>query len=169
MSSYYATTKELDESDVAMLAEPRVCVVSTVSPSGDPHVVPCWFLFEDGRFLMTVYSQARRAKNISDKGRARVLVEHPFGYVSAVGNARILTGPDIRDVHERIVARYLTDAGRDNFLDASGVPDDAAIELVPERWMSWDMQKTSIPSMIAAGHDLSEIMSWLAPAAKRDQ
>lgn len=168
MSDYYATAG-LGDRERAVLAEPRLAVVSTVSPNGDPHSVPCWFRFDDDRFVMSVHSQARRAKNVATRSRARVLIEHPSGWVSAVGPASLITGGDVRSLQDRIGEKYLTPSGQQHFVEASGIPDDAVLEVRPERWMSWDMIDSAMPKMLAAGFGVDEIMGWFKPMARRDR
>ena len=97
-------------------------------------------------------------------GRARILVEHPLGYVSAVGDARVIVGAPAHSIQDRIGVRYLTESGRRDFR----VPDDAALELTPTTWTVSDMTKTSIPSMLR-NNSFDEISGWFNPYARRDQ
>ena len=39
------------------LKQPNVAVLATVSPSGAPHAVPIWYLYEDGDFVMLASGQ----------------------------------------------------------------------------------------------------------------
>ena len=82
--------------------------------------------------------------------------------MSAWGPARLLWGDAGESVRDRIVERYLTDEGRKNFKSAAGLPDDCVIEIVPERWMSWDMME-GFRRMREAGHSDEEILSWFLP------
>lgn len=166
-ADYYEPGREVGEAELAVLAEPRVAVLATVSPSGDPLMAPCWYLYEDDKFLASVHTDAQRAKNVTATGRARILIEHPLGYVSAVGDARLIIGPDTRRVHDRICARYLSESGKREFLDA-GVPDDAAIELTPTTWTISDMTKTSIPTMLRH-QSIEKVGGWFATVARRDR
>ena len=163
---YYRPRRELGPREQAILAEPRIAVVATVSPSGDPLMAPCWYLYDDGVFQATVHTDAQRARNIVRTGRARIMVEHPLGYVSAVGDAEIVTGGDIRAIHDQISARYLTESGRRDFLDA-GVPDDAVIRIVPTRWTISDMTQTSVPALLR-DHTIDEVTGWFGPISPRD-
>ena len=172
---YYKAKTEPSDKELAILREPRVATVATVTPSGAPHVIPCWYVFDDAevpRFYTTVASTSRRAKNIMKSGTARILVEHPMGWISAIGPAKVLvagvdrSAEEVRALHGRVTHRYLTEEGRKHFLDASGVPDDAAIEITVERWMSWDMSQ-NFQSM-AENRSPTGVRGWFVPVGKRD-
>ncbi len=164
---YYKAKRTIGDRERAILSEPRVATVATTCPDGAPHVVPCWYLFAEDRFYTTVHSTSRRARNITASGQARILVEHPMGWISALGTARVLTGDGIAELHDRVAARYLTEEGRKHYLAASGVPDDAALEIMAERWMTWSMNR-SFRSILDAGWSREQVASWFAPLARRE-
>jgi PPOX class probable F420-dependent enzyme len=163
----YRTSHVLDDNVRAILAEPRRATLATVSPDDVPHAVPTWFLFDGERFLTSATTSSRKARNVSERATARILVEHPSGWVSASGPARLITGDGTRALQERIMERYLTEQGRKHFLDASGFPDDGVIELTAEKWMSWTVMG-SYTHMRDAGFSDEEIAGWLVPLARRD-
>ncbi len=157
----YATRTSLSDAGRALLADPRIATLVTVSPDGSPHAVPAWYLFEDDRFLIGVLSTTR---NVAERGEARVLVEFQNGWLSAIGPARLRTGAGTDELREHVADRYLTEAGREHFLEASGVPDDAVIEVEAKRWMSWDM-RSSYQTMLSAGFTPEQIAGWFVPIA----
>lgn len=163
-NTYYKTKHAIGDRERAILAEPRVAMVATTCPNGAPHVVPCWYLFDEDRFYTTVLSTSRRARNIAALGQARVLVEHRMGWISALGTARLLSGDGMPELHTRVAARYLTEEGRKHFIAASGVPDDAAIEIVVERWTAYSMIG-GFRSIQEAGWSAEQIASWFVPLA----
>ena len=163
---YYRPRRDLADNDLTILAELRIAVIATVSPSGDPHMAPCWYLYENNTLLATVHTQAQRARNIARAGRARIMIEHTLGYISAVGPAQITQHENIRSIHDRIANRYLTETGKQDFLNA-GAPDDAVIEITPTQWTISDITQTSIPNMLR-DHTINEITGWFAPLARRD-
>jgi PPOX class probable F420-dependent enzyme len=55
------TGEELD----AFLAEQRIMQVATVGPSGRPHLVPLWYVVDDGPTLRGwTYAASQKAKNL---------------------------------------------------------------------------------------------------------
>lgn len=158
----YHPKRGLDDGARSVVSGRRIAIVATENPDGSPHIVPTWFLFEDERFLVSAQSTTRKARNVASRPRARLLVEHSLGWVSAWGPARLVFGAGVEVVSDRIIERYLTDEGRKHFKSASGIPDDCLIEITPQRWMSWDMME-GFRRMRGAGHSDDEILGWFLP------
>ena len=148
-----------------MLVEPRLAIVATTCPNGSPNVAPCWYLFEEDRFFTTVHSGSRRARNIVAEGKARILIEHPMGWISALGAARVFSDDGTSGLHARIAERYLTEEGRRHFIEASGAPDDAAIEILADRWLVYSMHP-SFRAMQEQGWSGEQIAGWFVPLVR---
>ena len=136
---------QLTGPDAKFLRDARAGHLATVSPSGQPHVIPVCFVF-DG---LSVYSaldrkpksapvaSLRRVKNILANPKVSLVVDHyeeewsQLRYVLLLGAAELLTGGDewaaalemLRDKYPQY---------RDMDLTVSPV-----IKITPERFVSW--------------------------------
>jgi PPOX class probable F420-dependent enzyme len=62
------------------LAEQKVVSVATVGPNGRPHLVPLWYVPEDGGLIGWTYAKSQKAKNLERDPRATLQIEDGVGY-----------------------------------------------------------------------------------------
>ena len=63
------------------LREQRIMHVATVGPSGRPHLVPLWYVVEDGPVLRGwTYAKSQKARNLERDPRATVSVDDGVQY-----------------------------------------------------------------------------------------
>lgn len=104
------------------LAEPgRLVRVGTVGDGGAPLVVPTWFIFEQGVFLVTPrersswFANLRRSPAVCftvDGGGCQVILQGTAEVVHPLG-----ADDEWRDVYRRITLRYLPEAAADAYLN----------------------------------------------------
>ena len=132
------------ESDRAFLQQRHYAILATQNEDGSIHLTPVWYLFQDGRLLVGTSSSSRKARNISARPSVSLIVDIRKGgaerWVSASGTATILSGEESRKWNAQILARYLTEAARN---DARVGPvfaaaDDVTISIEPVKWRSWE-------------------------------
>ena len=129
-----------------LLDEPRIVTLTTYSADGLPHVTAVWFLYEDGAIYITTNQQAGKARNLARDPRMAVCVESredgKESGMSACGTAELLTGEAAAPIASRINAKYLTAAALEHPVIGPAFQgmSDVVIKLVPERWISWDME-----------------------------
>lgn len=131
------TAEELDE----LLGAERTARVATVSPSGDPHVVPLWFVWHDGAIWMTHLKRSRRMRDIERGSRAAVCVDAGDEYGElrgAVLYGRFEPageGEDTREVRRLFGEKYW---------GGVEVPERRShtwLVLRPDEIVSWDFRK----------------------------
>jgi hypothetical protein len=61
----------------ALLAKPTLARLATASPSGQPHVVPVWFLWEQGAVRISSYQSTRKVKDLERNPRCALVVDLP--------------------------------------------------------------------------------------------
>ncbi len=97
--------------------------IATISASGAPSVVPVWFIFENGKVLITPRKHSVFLANIRRDPRVAVTIDEEAGSYRKVlfeGKADILfeIGQDRQwdDVYRRIACRYVDEASADYYL-----------------------------------------------------
>ena len=76
----------------AFLREHRFCVVSTLRKDGGPQSTPVYYLYEDGKLLISVTKTRKKTHNVLRDSRVSVVVlaeAFPFDYVQIMGTAAI--------------------------------------------------------------------------------
>lgn len=134
------TPQELDE----FLREERTVRVATVSPDGEPHVAPMWFVWHDGAMYVTSLKRSRRQRDVERGSRVAACVDagEEYGELRGV----VLYG-EFADVDPPQEVRK---AFGEKYWGGVEVPDrrsHAWLALRPDRVASWDFSK------IPAGRD----------------
>jgi F420H(2)-dependent biliverdin reductase len=123
-----------------------IACLATHNDDSSIHLTPVWFLYENGRLYVGTHSQSRKARNLRARPQASVMVDvrEPTAErgIAAVCTAILLSGARAAEIIGRIHRRYVSDAA---LADPRLGPvfakmDDVAIELIPEKWTSWDMR-----------------------------
>lgn len=130
----------------AFLAEPNLARLATVSKNGQPHVVPVWFLWEDGAVWISAYRSTRKVKHLLADKRCALVVdvkkaEHNVTGVLFECEAELFDSsqPQVRKRIERIYLKYLGPEGiRDKDpQDWLASPENMLIKLTPKHTASW--------------------------------
>jgi len=126
---------------------PRVGRLATVTPGGEPRVVPVWFRTLDDKVLVHTGAGMAKARNIEATGQYALAVDDdawPYRGVSVWGSARLLDPEaavgDLRSFMTDIAVSYLgVDVGMpigESLSDPSW--PHTIIELTVERWIAFD-------------------------------
>jgi hypothetical protein len=127
------------------LAGRYIATLSTDNNDGSSHLTAVWYLYEEGGFYIPTGGTTRKAKNVSSRGRAAIMVDSrcrgELRGVAATGRASLITGDEALLLNGRIHGRYLTDEGLRHALLGQPITssDDVTISLQPERWTGWNM------------------------------
>ncbi len=91
--------------------------LATVSPKGQPHVVPVWYLWDGETIWVHSFSSTRKIDHLKHNPRCALTVDTESASdgmmgVLIKGQAEIITSPAsrIRTQGEKIYRRYLTEA-----------------------------------------------------------
>jgi PPOX class probable F420-dependent enzyme len=85
------------------LRAPHPAVVATLRPDGAPVTEATWYLWKDGRFMLTMYADGARARNLAKDPRASltVLGDDWYEHVSLRGRVvELRADPDWVDIDE---------------------------------------------------------------------
>ena len=70
---------EIPDTHTDLLDAP-IATLATIDPDGRPQQTIVWFLFEDGRFRISLNTARKKTRNLRDRPVADVLVADPAGY-----------------------------------------------------------------------------------------
>ncbi len=134
------TPEELEE----FLTTQRTARVATVSPSGEPHVVPMWFVWHDGRFYMNTLKKARRTRDLENGSPVSIVIDAGHEYGELCGVTMYGTFEDATNLEE------LGQLFGDKYWQGMNIPPVKShkwVVLTPTKIVSWDFKK------IPAGRD----------------
>jgi PPOX class probable F420-dependent enzyme len=122
--------------------------LSSIRPDGAPHLVPTWFVWDDGTILIRSKPHAKKVRNLAHDPRAMVALgdaddDFDVGLLEAradvvvdqYGTPDPLPAPFLAKYHERIRALGITP---DEFASTYS----ATIRLTPSRALGWHGRST---------------------------
>jgi PPOX class probable F420-dependent enzyme len=120
--------------------------LATFNEDDSIHLVPMWFLWQDGVVLMPTSGSSRKAQNLARDPRASVMVDDSRGAldvrgITLSGRAEILRGASAAGMNARIHGKYITEAGLELAPVADALEhDDVTVLFVPEQGNMWDLR-----------------------------
>ena len=128
----------------AFLREQRTARIGTISPNGEPHVVPMWFVWHDGAIYMNTLKIARRTRDLDNGSRVSVCIDGGYEYGELCG---VTMYGSFVDVDDSAPIRKMFGDKYWNGLDIPEVKSHKWIVMKPDKVVSWDFKK------IPAGKD----------------
>jgi len=105
MANQARSTLQAKEID---LVEKRIMgKIATIQMDGLPHVVPVWFRYEHGKFIITTPEKSVKVRNIRRDSRVSLLIDDAYEYVLVKGKAVINPRGNVEKETERQAVRYL--------------------------------------------------------------
>jgi nitroimidazol reductase NimA-like FMN-containing flavoprotein (pyridoxamine 5'-phosphate oxidase superfamily) len=135
----------LTDLQTKILRECRIATVATISPEGFPHLTSVWFVFEGGKFLLSIPSTSAKMRNIQQNPKISILIDTRQTYsesgISVQGIAETVSGDEATEIRRKVHSKYiqpnaLKDAVIGGFFESL---DDIAIVLDPSKWIFWNM------------------------------
>jgi general stress protein 26 len=128
------TPEELEE----FLRTERTVRVGTVSPDGEPHVSPLWFVWHDGSMYFNSLKRSRRAHDVERGSRVSACVDAGHEYAELRG--AILYGViedagDVPDIRQMFGDKYW------GGIEIPEVKSHRWLVLRPDKIVSWDFKK----------------------------
>ena len=120
----------------------RTGKLSTVRADGSPHVVPVWFLLDDGELVFTTENVTVKSRNLLRDDRAALCVDDerpPFSYVVLRGRVQISEEPDeLLTWATRIAGRYMGEELAPQFGRRNSVPGMLLVRLGVEHVTAYE-------------------------------
>jgi PPOX class probable F420-dependent enzyme len=138
-------TQTLDPSFQELFRGRYIATLGTENTDGTIHLTAVWYLFESGSLYVATSSKSRKARNVTARPKASLMVDvrKPGAErgVSAEGRVEVISGNQSQEINQRIHARYMSAAA---ISDPHIGPvfasfDDVTIRLTPASWIVWDM------------------------------
>ncbi len=136
----------------AFLTDLRIGRLATMREDGWPHVTPIWYVWDDGRFVLSLGKSRRHLANIARDPKVTLCVDEDprTADLSLSPRAVVCFGratlhhddPTVRDVTTKVEERYLPAEARGPELDELlWFEGRVAVVIEPERWLAWDQGK----------------------------
>lgn len=120
----------------------RTGSLATVREDGRAHVVPVWFVLDDGDVVFTTWHTSVKARNLARNGRAAMTVdvaEPPYAYVMVEGPVTISDDPaESRRIATAAGARYMGEDRAEEFGRRNGVEGELVVRLHVENFVGAD-------------------------------
>jgi PPOX class probable F420-dependent enzyme len=133
----------------AFLAERLVMQCATIGPRGRPHMVPLWFVPDDGELLSWTYAKSQKSKNLERDPRATIGLESGVQYHELRGvtfecDVELEREPERVETYglrlfERLAGGELTPEMRG--MIAQQAQKRVGMRFVPSHTVSWDHSK----------------------------
>ena len=108
-----------------------------VSPQGNVHVAPVWFVLDGDDVLFTTHLDSAKGKAITQGTRLSMVVDDqapPYSYVKVDGTVSLSEDPDVLvDVATRIGGRYMGEDRAEEFGRRNGVPGELVVRIRPSK------------------------------------
>ncbi len=149
MASRRDLIRMTDDEIEAFLQGRHTMNIATFGPDGNIHLVAMWYGFHGANAAFETFAKSQKVLNLRRDPRITVLVEDGEEYdklrgVEIVGRAIVHDDPEVlMGVARTVVERYFGVENPDD-LDAvaAGLANKrVAIEIVPEKVVSWDHNK----------------------------
>ena len=137
------------------LEEGRTLQVASLHPDGRPHLVPMWYVVDEGRLVFRSFSSSQKIRNLRRDPRLSALVETGQAYaelrgVMIQGRARLLDDPAyVLALYGKLAAKYPMVGGAPRALSGGELEaafgryaaNNTAVVVEAERVASWDHRK----------------------------
>ena len=135
----------------AFLDEQMIVSCATTGPNGRPHLVPLWYVHDDGELRGWTYAKSQKARNLERDPRATLQVEDGVQYDELRG---VMLECDVEIEHEpervaryglELFGRYASGGGEPapevREMVEKQAPKRIGLRFVPTRVVSWDHGK----------------------------
>jgi PPOX class probable F420-dependent enzyme len=138
----------------ALLAEPRLLVLTANRSGKEPYAGPVWYEYRDGRFFITTGLENAKTRLVQRNPAVTLCVQQeawPYKAVLVRGTAEVRPGRDA-ERQRRISARYLGRPAGDTYTDfnlaTTTEEGGATIVVTPSAWCAWDFADDWHPDVI---------------------
>lgn len=124
------------------LKSQRILRLATIDPSGNPHIVPVWYMYYNDRFYVGTNTKTKKAKNIKKNSKISFCIDIGIKApdiigITGIGRAKLILKKDrVELLARKILLRYfknLKNQSAQNLLNQT----DCIIEITPKKITNW--------------------------------
>jgi PPOX class probable F420-dependent enzyme len=120
-----------------LLAGTRTGKVAWISPRGNVHVAPIWFVLDGDDVVFTTHNESAKGRALTDGAQVSLVVDDqapPYSYVKVDGTVTVSEDLDeLVSVATRIGGRYMGAERAEEFGRRNGVPGELVIRIRPTK------------------------------------
>lgn len=120
----------------------KILRLATIDKSGNPHIVPVWYMYQNRKIYIGTNAETQKAKNIKKNSKVAYCVDVGINSpdiigVMGVGKAKlILQKTRVKTIAKKILRRYF--ASLQNKSAQQLLKDtDCVIEIMPKKVTTW--------------------------------
>jgi len=124
-----------------LLSGPNLARLAYIGLDGRPRVVPIWFLYREGEFIMVTGPKADKVRAIGANGAVALTIDSnapPYHVLLVNGDATIEAIDGMAPEYPAIVERFLGPAGARAYLSRLRVKQQRRIRVRPRSWRVLD-------------------------------
>ena len=141
--------KMTDDEIRQFLREQKVMNIATINPDGNVHLVAMWYAFRGDNPAFETFAKSQKVQNLRRDPRITALVEDGDQYselrgVEIVGKAIVHDDAEVlQGVAQDVVRKYMEFEKEEDVaaIAEAMARNRVAIEIVPEKIVSWDHNK----------------------------
>ena len=115
----------------------RTGKLATIMADGSPHVMPIWFIVEDGQVVFNTGADTVKGRNLRRDPRVSLAVDDeapPYSFIHIRGVAELSEDPeDLLRTATLLGARYMGGERGEEFGRRNAVPGELVVRIRPER------------------------------------
>ena len=121
------------------LKEANVAVLATVDRGGRAHAAPVWYLYEDGRFLISTGRGSQKHRDLERNPNVTLVVDRrTLPYYAVMARGAVEIGPQLPDEERlRMYVRYLGEEMGRGYVSRGSGEDSVSIRLTPRRFIEY--------------------------------
>jgi PPOX class probable F420-dependent enzyme len=128
----------------AFIDSQKVVTCATIGPNGRPHLMPLWYVVDDGELRGWTYAKSQKAKNLERDPRATLQIEDGVEYHELRG---VMMECDVDLVRENVeefgtalFERYAPGVDVGDMVRQQA-PKRVGLRFTPTRTVTWDHSK----------------------------
>jgi PPOX class probable F420-dependent enzyme len=126
-----------DEIEQFLMGGTRTAKLATTMADGSPHVMPIWFIVEDGLIVLNTSAATVKGRNLRRDPRVSLTVDEeapPYAFVHIRGRAELSEDPaELLRTATALGRRYMGAGRAGEFGRRNAVPGELIVTIHPER------------------------------------
>jgi general stress protein 26 len=124
------------------LKSQKILRLATIDPSGNPHIVPVWYMYDNDKFYVGTNTKTRKAKNIKENSKVSFCIDTGIKApdiigMMGIGRAKLILKMDrVEMLAKKILLRYFKNLKNQSAQELLN-QTDCIIEITPKKITNW--------------------------------